>query len=219
MRKILIIAILLALSIAVTGQQPDIRADKNAPAEGEIKTLELKLAELIVHGEWDEYARHLSLDYLQTRDNGHVEYKEEAMANLRDDKRKIIVQEMEPDIVIRTYGGTAVSNAEFTITVRENGQVKSRRSRQTDVFVKRDGEWYLIAEQSTTIGRHGMRANNEASPPTCNLEDCSKTVVVAGEVAEWLKAPVLKTGVRETVPGVRIPPSPPDLNYLVLVSR
>jgi hypothetical protein len=28
-------------------------------------------------------------------------------------------------------------------------------------------------------------------------------------VAEWLKAPVLKTGVRETVPGVRIPPSPP----------
>ena len=29
-----------------------------------------------------------------------------------------------------------------------------------------------------------------------------------GGVAEWLKAPVLKTGVRETVPGVRIPPPP-----------
>jgi hypothetical protein len=27
-------------------------------------------------------------------------------------------------------------------------------------------------------------------------------------VAEWFKAPVLKTGVRETVPGVRIPPQP-----------
>src|SRR5262249_30613629 len=37
---------------------------------------------------------------------------------------------------------------------------------------------------------------------------CSKTVVV-GEVAEWLMAPVLKTGIRETVSGVRIPPSPP----------
>src|SRR6476620_1090003 len=32
--------------------------------------------------------------------------------------------------------------------------------------------------------------------------------VAAGEVAEWFKAPVLKTGVRETVPGVRIPPRP-----------
>jgi hypothetical protein len=30
-----------------------------------------------------------------------------------------------------------------------------------------------------------------------------------GEMAEWLKAAVLKTAVRETVPGVRIPLSPP----------
>jgi hypothetical protein len=36
-----------------------------------------------------------------------------------------------------------------------------------------------------------------------------------GEVAEWLMAPVLKTGVPERVPGVRIPPSPP-VPYLVL---
>jgi hypothetical protein len=152
-RKIFIIAILLALSIAVTGEQPDMHADKNPAAEGEIKALELKLAELIIHSEWDEYASRLASDYVHTRDNGHVEYKEEAMANLRDDKRKIIVQEMGPDIVIRTYGGTAVASAEFTITVRENGQVKTRRSRQTDVFVKRNAEWYLIAEQGTTIGK------------------------------------------------------------------
>jgi hypothetical protein len=39
---------------------------------------------------------------------------------------------------------------------------------------------------------------------------CSKTVV-AGEVAEWLMAPVLKTGIPERVSGVRIPPSPPVL--------
>ena len=31
-----------------------------------------------------------------------------------------------------------------------------------------------------------------------------------GEVTEWLKVPVLKTGVLETVPRVRIPPSPPN---------
>ena len=34
--------------------------------------------------------------------------------------------------------------------------------------------------------------------------------IAPGEVAEWLMAPVLKTGVPERVPGVRIPPSPPD---------
>ena len=32
-----------------------------------------------------------------------------------------------------------------------------------------------------------------------------------GEVPEWLKGPVLKTGVRASVPWVRIPPSPPNI--------
>lgn len=42
---------------------------------------------------------------------------------------------------------------------------------------------------------------------------CSITAQAAGldgRVAEWLKAPVLKTGVRVTVPWVRIPPLPPN---------
>jgi hypothetical protein len=154
MRNIFIITALLALSLALSAQQPDANADRNPVAEGEIKALELKLAELIVHGGWDEYAKHLASDYLHTRDNGHVEGKGEALASLRDVKRKIIVVEMEPaDLAIRIYGDTAVSNAEFTTSLRESGQVKTRRTRQTDVFVKRDGQWYLIAEQGTMIGK------------------------------------------------------------------
>ena len=154
MRKVFTITVLLALSIALTAQQPGAHADANPVAEGEIKTLELRLAGLIVWGDWDEYEKHLASDYLHTRDNGHVESKDEALASLRDVKRKIIVMEMEPaDLAIRIYGETAVSNAEFTTSVRESGQIKTRRTRQTDVFVKRDGQWYLIAEQGTTIGK------------------------------------------------------------------
>ncbi len=154
MRKVFTISILLALSIALTAQQPGMRADANPAAEGEIKALEWKLAELIVRGDWDEYAKHLASDYLHTRDNGHVESKDEAMASLRDVQRKIIVMEMEPaDLAIRIYGDTAVSNAEFTISVRESGQVKSRRTRLTDVFVKRDAQWFLVAGQGTPIGK------------------------------------------------------------------
>jgi uncharacterized protein (TIGR02246 family) len=131
-----------------------VHADANPTTEGEIKELELKLAELIIRGDWDEYAKHLASDYLHTRDNGHVESKDEALASLRDVKRKIIVMEMETaGLAIRTYGDTAVSNAEFTITVRDSGQVKSRRTRLTDVFVKRDGQWCLVAGQETPIGK------------------------------------------------------------------
>jgi hypothetical protein len=154
MRTVFTLIILLAVSITLSAQQPDAHADANPVAEGEIKALELKLAGLIVQGDWDEYEKHLASDYLHTRDNGHVESKDEALASLRDVKRKIIVMEMEPaDLAIRIYGDTAVSNAEFTTSVRESGQVKTRRTRQTNVFVKRDGQWYLIAGQDTMIGK------------------------------------------------------------------
>src|SRR5580700_10219539 len=39
-----------------------------------------------------------------------------------------------------------------------------------------------------------------------------------GEVAEWLMAPVLKTGIPERVSGVRIPSSPPSLTSVALLS-
>jgi len=154
MRKIFIITFLLSLSASLTAQQPDMHADANPTAAGEIKALELKLAGLIIRGDWDEYAKYLAPDYLHTRYNGQVENKDEALASLRDVKRKIIVMEMEPaDLVIRIFGDTAVANAEFTITVRDSGQVKSRRTRLTDVFVKRDGQWCLVAGQETPIGK------------------------------------------------------------------
>src|SRR5258708_33737810 len=154
MRRALSMTILLALSIALSGQQPGAHAGAHPVAEGEIKTLEFRLAGLIVRADWDEYAKHLASDYLHTRDNGRVESTDEALASLRDVKRKIIVMEMEPaDLAIRIYGDTAVSNAEFTTSVRDSGQVKTRRTPPTHVFVKRDRQWCLLAGQDTMIGK------------------------------------------------------------------
>jgi len=154
MRTIFMLLLLLASAAFLVAQQPSVHADANAAAESEIKSLELKLADLIIRADWDAYAAYLAPDYLHTRDNGRVEPKDEALASLRDVKRKIIVMEMEPsDAIIRIYGDTAVSNAEFTTRVRESGQVKGRRIRLTDVFVKRDSQWTLIAEQETLIGK------------------------------------------------------------------
>jgi ketosteroid isomerase-like protein len=154
MRTVFTATLFLALSMTLTAQEPGAHADANPAAEGEIKTLESKLAELILRADWDEYAKHLTSDYLHTLENGHVESKVETLERLRDPKRKIIVMEMEPgDLAIRIYGDAAVSNAEFTIRVRDSGQVKTRRTRQTDVFVKRDGQWYLVAGQGTLIGK------------------------------------------------------------------
>ena len=44
----------------------------------------------------------------------------------------------------------------------------------------------------------------------------AKTQIYVGGMAEWSMAVVLKTTVRETVPGVRIPLPPPDFTDLYL---
>jgi len=154
MRKVFTLLLLLALNSALCAQRAGAHGESNSATEGEIKALESRLVELIIGENWDEYAKHLAADYLHTRENGQLENKDEALASLRDVKRRVIVMEMEPaSFVVRVHGEMAVSNAEFTVRVRDSGQVKSRVIRLTDVFVKCDGEWCLAADQSTTIGK------------------------------------------------------------------
>jgi uncharacterized protein (TIGR02246 family) len=145
-------AVLIALSVYLTAQTKDVRGGANPAAENEIKALEQKLADLTVHEDWEEYAKHLTPDYFCVTENGHLESKDEALAILRDAKRKIIFMEIEPtSFAIRIYGDTAVSSAEFTFTIRESGQVKTHLARLTHIFVKRESQWLLAAAQRTTL--------------------------------------------------------------------
>jgi ketosteroid isomerase-like protein len=148
------IIVLLIPSVALSAQQPNTYADTNSIVEGEIKAFESRLAELIVHGAWEEYASHVMTDYIHTRENGKTENKEEAVASLHDVNRRVIFREMEPsNLFVHVYGDAAICNAEFTMTVRDSGQVKTRSTRETDVFVKRDGQWWLAASHSSMIGK------------------------------------------------------------------
>jgi ketosteroid isomerase-like protein len=160
MRVLLTIAILLTLNWSATlsaAAQPSaiaVHADANPAAEAEIKAVELKLAELIVHADWDEYSKHLGSDYIYIRETGLPENKDEALSTLADVKRRIIFMEMDPaDFVIRTYGDSAVLSARYAITVRDSGQVRVHPARLTHVFAKRNGQWYLVAGQYTPIGK------------------------------------------------------------------
>ena len=52
---------------------------------------------------------------------------------------------------------------------------------------------------------------HEHGGPSCRLQSVTPSLMrfALGRVAEWFKAPVLKTGVPARVPWVRIPPLPP----------
>lgn len=129
------------------------QSDSSATSEAEIKSLVLKMADLVVKADWDAYAQRLSPEYLRTDYEGRVENKDETLAALRDPARKIIIMEAEPDQRVHIYGDTAIGNAEFTLSVREAGHVKTHRVRITDTLLRRDGQWIFVAEQLTPIGK------------------------------------------------------------------
>jgi hypothetical protein len=66
---------------------------------------------------------------------------------------------------------------------------------------------YLEPTMSRIAPRLIVDAAKSTPPPMVLENDFGKNHCL-GRVAEWLKAPVLKTGVHESVPGVRIPPRP-----------
>ena|SRR5271157_1501356 len=127
-------------------------APVRANVEEELKTFEVKLADLIVRGDWDEYEKHLAADYTRVAADGKLENKGEVMSAFRKGPRKIIVMEPE-DLHLVIYGEAAVMQGHVTTSVRESGHVNTRNERFTEVFVRQDGQWRMAAEHETAMGK------------------------------------------------------------------
>ena len=133
---------------SATGPASPRPADASGKSTEQIEALEKKLAGLIVSGDWAEYEKRLAPDFTHIDSNGKFETREELLTSYKGGPRKVIVMEPE-NLRARTYGETAILQGERTTSVREAGRVTTIKARFTEVFVERDGEWYLAAEQET----------------------------------------------------------------------
>jgi ketosteroid isomerase-like protein len=109
-------------------------SDQSAAAENEVKALELRLCDLLLHGDLEEYGRHVADDYVRSGPDGSLAGKAEVLRALQ--KNRIVT--MDPgDIRIRVCGDTAVLSVDLLWKQeRATGQV-ALRSRITKTFVKR----------------------------------------------------------------------------------
>lgn len=148
----LLVVSFLTQRIAAQPAPPE-PAPQHRDATGEeIKALELKLADLILRGDWAEYEKYVAPDFTRIDDAGRFETRDEFMSGLKNGGRKVIVMEPE-DLVARSYGETAVLQGQLTIWVRDSGRVSKRHDRFTEVFLRRDDQWHLAVEQDTAVGK------------------------------------------------------------------
>jgi ketosteroid isomerase-like protein len=63
----------------------------------------------------------------------------------------VVAYEKE-DIRMVRHGATAVSSFRFSVTIRGDGQEVTRRYRSTNVWMKRDDQWQVVAAHTAAMG-------------------------------------------------------------------
>jgi ketosteroid isomerase-like protein len=113
--------------------------------------------------EWVEAHRRLDLsaldhlmgdDYTIIRPDGVVIGKQEALASYQSGQREWDMIDSD-DYQVRVYGDTAIVIGRWTAKGLNNGQIFDYSARFTSIYVKRDGHWQMVADQSTPISRFG----------------------------------------------------------------
>ena len=89
-------------------------------------------------------------DYTQITDSGDVLGKEDVLPTYQTDQRHWEIAEGD-EYNVRIYGETAVVIGRWRGKGVNHGYQFDYRARFMAIYVKRDGRWQLVADQSTPI--------------------------------------------------------------------
>ncbi len=118
--------------------------------EQEILQTERRRFEAMVKGDLATLERILADDLQYTHSNGVFDTKASFIATLKSGELQY--QGVTPeDLCARVYGSTAVVTGVSLMNVRVRGQQASFRVRFTDVYVKRDDRWQMVAWHATRL--------------------------------------------------------------------
>ena len=152
-RASVLFALLIAagsLGYAQTPAKP--AADKPAAAgpEQALMKIEQDMLAALLKKDAAGFGRHFADDAVLTTPDGTVQTRAQLLADVKSGDL-VLESSAFSDMKVRVYGDAAV----VTYTTTDKGKYKqqdiSGRFRWTDVFVRRAGEWKLVAGQGTPI--------------------------------------------------------------------
>ena len=122
-------------------------------AEQEILKLEEEYRQAAIRLDVAALDRIYADDLIVTAPNGMMCYKAGALGEARQATDiKVAIEKYEKDeIKVRRQGDAAVANFRLSIQSQYEGQAIKRQYRITDVWMKRDGHWQIVACQTASI--------------------------------------------------------------------
>jgi ketosteroid isomerase-like protein len=123
----------------------------NLPDErAEVLAVERQWTAAHLHGDVAAIERIMAEEYIRIQPDGSVAGKAAVLAAYQPDRRHWDhAQGDEYDV--RIYGNTALVVGRWTARGVNNGQAFDYAARFLSVYVRRNGDWQMVAEQSTEI--------------------------------------------------------------------
>ena len=121
---------------------------QGSPAASAVLATERRWADALVKGDVEALTRLYADDLVYVHSGGNVETKAEFLDRVR--KGGLQYQKLElVDPRVRVYGEAAVVNGAFDVRVIVNGQPMNHRVIYVHVYARKDGDWRLVAHQTT----------------------------------------------------------------------
>lgn len=147
--KTLLLAAMLAMASS-SGQT----ANKQAGgSEQELMRIERLMLDALLKGDASANERYLADAYVFTGPDGEVMDKTRAVADVKSGDLKFQSSKLD-DMKVRMHGDTAVVTYGSTDKGTYKGKDISGRYRWTDVFVRHNGKWEIVAGQGTPIAKN-----------------------------------------------------------------
>ena len=147
----LFITIVLAgLAVAFASQQQSGPRKQDNPVE-ELRDIEQRLAEAWVKGDREFISNLLAEEWSVIDAAGRILVKRRVMQEAFESKERHIESLKVDEVAVRMFSGCAVVTGRTRATGRYQGNSVSITLRFTDVFVRRDGKWQVVASQATQL--------------------------------------------------------------------
>ena len=145
--------ILFAFALA-TSVSSICMGQNNGNVEQTIMNIEQELTNALLKSDASVFDRYTAANFIFTDPGGGLGHKTEMIASMKAGDFKFESSKID-SMKVQVYGNTAVANYRTT----DKGKIKdfdvSGQYRWTDVFVKQNDRWLLVAGQGTPIAQQG----------------------------------------------------------------
>ena len=147
MKQAIAIAALLLAGVASTAAQ----SPTSNRTEQELKRLTREVSDSALRGDKAVAERYLADKYIETDGFGKVATRAKVLANYPGVPASMRATMDLEDIQVHVYGDTAVVSTRGVMHLEANGQKITNSYRITDIWMRRNAGWQLIAEHYSNI--------------------------------------------------------------------